>query len=261
MLLNIQHETRYVYDYPIDYSLQHLRLTPRQDANQQTLTWQILVNGNKLLQQDGHGNIGHWLTLKQPTQEIIIKVKGSVETTNCFCFPQSKPLTPFLYLTKTPLTHFNQEIREFTQEKIAKFNGLHMLEALINAIADHMQFETGVSHVHDTALQAFERQRGVCQDYAHLLIACCKSVGIPARYVSGYLFTGDDGHLASHAWADIWLDSFGWVSCDATHRTFTHEAYCRLAVGRDYLEACPVRGVRQGGGTEQLHVQVQVTQQ
>jgi transglutaminase-like putative cysteine protease len=261
MLLNIQHETRYVYEYPIHYSLQHLRLTPRQDSNQRTLDWQIFVKGNKHLQIDGHGNIGHWLTLEQPTQEILITVKGTIQTTKYFCFQETNQFAPFLYLTSTPLTHFNDEIRDFTQQKINNFKDLDALKALMNGIADRMQFESGSSHVHDTALQAFERQRGVCQDYAHLFVACCRSVGISARYVSGYFFTGDDGHIASHAWADAWLESFGWVSCDATHRTFTNESYCRLAVGRDYLEACPVRGVRQGGGLEQMYVHVQVAQQ
>lgn len=261
MLLNIQHETRYLYEYPVNYSLQHLRLTPRSDANQKAHDWQIIVNGNKQLQIDGHGNIGHWLTLDQPSQDILILVKGTIETTSQFYFEESNSFSPFVYLISTPLTYFNNDIRQFTQQKTSNFKGLDVLDALMNGIADHLQFESGSSQVHDTALQAFERQRGVCQDYAHLFVACCRSVEIPARYVSGYLFTGDDGHIASHAWADAWLEPYGWVSCDATHRTFTNESYCRLAVGRDYLEACPVRGVRLGGGLEQMRVHVYVSQQ
>lgn len=261
MLLNIQHDTHYLYEYPLSYSLQYLRLTPRQDSNQKTLDWEIIAKGNKELQIDGYGNIGHWLTLNQPSKEILISVKGMVETTTQFCFQEPNCYSPFIYLNSTPLTHFNDKIRDFTQIKINNFKELDILNALMNGIADHMQFESGSSHVHDTALQTFERQRGVCQDYAHLFVACCRSVGISARYVSGYLFTGDDGHIASHAWADAWLEPYGWVSCDTTHRTFTNDSYCRLAVGRDYLDACPVRGVRQGGGFEQMHVHVQVAAQ
>jgi|WetSurMetagenome_2_1015567.scaffolds.fasta_scaffold06049_2 transglutaminase-like putative cysteine protease len=261
MLLHIQHETRYVYESPVNYSLQHLRLTPRQDLNQKTQDWQIIANGNNYLQIDGHGNIGHWLTLDQPRQDISIVVNGNVETTNQFCFEEPHPFTPFIYLMDTPLTHFNNEIQAFTQKNINNFKELDMLNALMAGIASYMRFESGTSHVHDTALQAFERQRGVCQDYAHLFVACCRSVGISSRYVSGYFFTGDDGHIASHAWADAWLAPYGWVSCDPTHQTFTNESYCRLAVGRDYLEACPVRGVRQGGGIECMHAHVNVTQQ
>lgn len=261
MLLNIQHETHYLYEYPVNYSLQHLRLTPRSDANQKARDWQIIMNGNKHLQIDGHGNIGHWLTLNKPSQDILILVKGTIETTPQFCFEETNKFASLIYLTETPLTHFNADIQAFTQENTKNSKDLAILGDLMNAIADRMQFETGSSQVHDTALQAFERKRGVCQDYAHLFVACCKSIGISARYVSGYLFTGDDGHIASHAWADAWLEPYGWVSCDATHRIFAGEPYCRLAVGRDYLEACPVRGVRQGGGIEHMHVHVHVSQQ
>ncbi|MEY3218871.1 MAG: hypothetical protein RIT27_228 [Pseudomonadota bacterium] len=261
MLLSIQHETRYAYENLVDYSIQHLRLTPRPDSNQKTHDWQLIVQGTKQLQIDGHGNIGHLLTLDRPRQEISIIVKGLVETTENFCLVEHNLLSPFIYLLQTPLTTFNAAIRTFTQESLKEAHDLGIFAALMNAIGSYMAFDSDASQVHDTALQAFERKRGVCQDYAHLFVACCRSVGIPARYVSGYVYTGDDGHLASHAWADGWLEPYGWVSCDPTHQIYAGEPYCRLAVGRDYLDACPVRGVRRGGGLEKMQVLVNVAAQ
>jgi transglutaminase-like putative cysteine protease len=106
-------------------------------------------------------------------------------------------------------------------------------------------------------VRAFARGRGVCQDHAHVFIAGCRTAGIPARYVSGYVYSGEDGEVASHAWVDAWLGKDqGWTSIDVTHRKLANGNHCRLAVGRDYLDACPVRGVRRGGGAEEMQVAV-----
>jgi transglutaminase-like putative cysteine protease len=93
-----------------------------------------------------------------------------------------------------------------------------------------------------------------------VLVACCRAAGVPARYVSGYFNAGDTGEIASHAWADVWLGpEHGWLSLDVTHAEQTGGQHCRLAVGRDYLDAAPVRGVRRGGGHESMTVTVRVT--
>jgi transglutaminase-like putative cysteine protease len=102
----------------------------------------------------------------------------------------------------------------------------------------------------------------VCQDHAHLFLACCHVHHVPARYVSGYIDAGAAEHAVSHAWVDVWVTENGrseWTSIDVTHTKFPDEGYCRLAVGRDYDSAGPVRGVRRGGGTESLSVAVSVS--
>jgi transglutaminase-like putative cysteine protease len=99
---------------------------------------------------------------------------------------------------------------------------------------------------------------GVCQDHTHAFLACARSLGIPARYVSGYLCTEDASHLASHAWAEAWLDD-AWYSFDVTNELARPERHLKLAVGLDYLDACPVRGMRRGSGLgEQMHARVVV---
>ena len=103
--------------------------------------------------------------------------------------------------------------------------------------------------------------RGVCKDFAHLLLAACRSLGILGRYVSGYLYdpelVGDSA--ASHAWVDVWDDERGWVSLDPTHDREQTGAYVRVAVGRDYAEAPPTRGVYKGTAAETLDVRVVLT--
>jgi len=99
---------------------------------------------------------------------------------------------------------------------------------------------------------------GVCQDHAHLMLALCRARGLPARYVSGYVDVGEVSDAASHAWVDVWLEDAGWVAVDVSHACFASEKYCRVAVGRDYETAAPVRGMRVGGGEEELEVTVAV---
>jgi transglutaminase-like putative cysteine protease len=119
-------------------------------------------------------------------------------------------------------------------------------------------YTPGKTDVTSTAEEAYEGARGVCQDHAHVMIAACRSLGVPARYVSGYVDPGNSHAAASHAWVDLWLDGF-WHSIDVTNSIFASDAHCRLAIGLDYLDACPIRGVREGGQSEQLNVDVKVT--
>jgi transglutaminase-like putative cysteine protease len=127
-------------------------------------------------------------------------------------------------------------------------------------VCETVRYMPGTTSVEDSAVQAFARGQGVCQDQAHVFIACCRSAGIPARYVSGYLCSVDGSDSASHAWVDAWLeDAQGWLAIDVMHLKPKGERHCRLAVGRDYLDAAPVRGVRRGGGDEVMDVSVVAT--
>jgi transglutaminase-like putative cysteine protease len=99
----------------------------------------------------------------------------------------------------------------------------------------------------------------VYRDQSQVFIACCRASGIPARYVSGYYHSPGKDTISSHAWVDAWLgEGRGWLGIDITHRSLAGPQHCRLAIGRDYLEACPVRGVRRGGGEEEMKVAVAI---
>ena len=263
MQLHIRHETVYRYGEPVRRSVQNLRLTPRRELIQRALTWTLSAPGRQHAQIDAHGNVVHLLTLDQPHREIRIVVNGIVETDDAegVALPDEGKLSPLAYLSETALTRADESMRAFAlRAKRPVDDSRKRLLELAGAVCDAIQYEQGTTDVHETASRAFARGKGVCQDHAHVFISCCRSIGIPARYVSGYFYTGKDGEVASHAWVDVWLGEShgGWLSIDVTNRGFVGGKYCRLAVGRDYLDACPIRGVRRGGGPEIMEVLVSV---
>jgi transglutaminase-like putative cysteine protease len=263
MLLHIRHETRYRYKHPVHYSIQNLRLTPRDEAGQSLRQWQVRTPVRCRPARDAWGNMAHMLTLTGPHEEIHIGVDGVVETvdTSCTGIADDARLPIAAWQQETPLTAAGPQLLALAQTLSAPRTPMaDFLRALMDAVEARISYAPGTTDVQSTAQEALAHGRGVCQDHAHVLIACARLLGLPARYVSGYLYTGDDGHLASHAWADVWdQDGSRWLSCDATHRRFADERYCRLAVGRDYLDACPVRGVRWGGGSELMDATVLVS--
>lgn len=261
MQLHIRHETLYRYGEPVKRSVQNLRLTPRRDPVQRALSWSISAPGRQHMQIDAYGNIVHLLTFDEPHREIRIVVNGVVETqASDGMLADEGCLSPLMYLANTPLTRADEAIESFAARRLSAASDRRgQLLQLAHSVCDLVQYETGASDVHDPAALAFARGKGVCQDHAHVFIACCRSAGIPARYVSGYFYAGELEEVASHAWVDAWLGSDrGWISIDVTHRAVAGEKYCRLAVGRDYMDACPVRGVRRGGGPESMEVAVSV---
>jgi transglutaminase-like putative cysteine protease len=260
MQLHIRHETLYRYREPVKRSVQNLRLTPRRDPMQRALSWSITAPGRRQAQVDAYGNFVHLLTLDEPHREIRIVVNGVVETldTNAATLPDEGKLSPLTYLAETPLTKADDAIASFATRRLnGRSDRRALLLELAHSVCETIDYEVGATDVHEPATRAFARGKGVCQDHAHVFIACCRTAGIPARYVSGYMYTGKEGQVASHAWVDAWLGrEDGWVSLDVTHGVFAGGEHCRLAVGRDYLDACPVRGVRRGGGTEEMKVAV-----
>jgi transglutaminase-like putative cysteine protease len=133
--------------------------------------------------------------------------------------------------------------------------------ALMGAVRARMTYETGATDVQTVADEALLAGHGVCQDFAHVLIGVCRAHGIPARYVSGYLYdlhAGGDADSASHAWVDVWEPGRGWVSLDPTHDREQTDHYVRVGVGRDYGDVPPTRGVYKGTASEELEVSVRI---
>nr|WP_298726946.1 transglutaminase family protein [uncultured Steroidobacter sp.] len=263
MQLHIRHETIYRYGEPVKRSVQNLRLTPRRDPMQRALSWNMVAPGQCRSQVDAYGNIVHLLTLDEPHREIRIVVNGVVETEDqsAGSLPDEGRLSPLAFLAETPLTRPDEAIASFARAHLQSGGDLRSrLLALAEAVCEQVRYEKGATDVHESASRAFARGAGVCQDHSHIYIASCRSAGIPARYVSGYFYAGKDGEIASHAWVDVWDPGRepGWLSIDVTHRMPTDGRHCRLAVGRDYLDACPIRGVRRGGGAEEMQVAVRI---
>ena len=141
------------------------------------------------------------------------------------------------------------------------------LLALSSALNDAFEYRPGATSVDSTIDDILTSRKGVCQDYTHVLVAIARSWGVPTRYVSGYLYvTGEEpGHTgsafgaATHAWAETRLPGLGWIGLDPTNRTLADQRYVRIAVGRDYRDVPPTRGVIEGGGDSQLEVDVRMT--
>jgi transglutaminase-like putative cysteine protease len=265
MQLRILHRTAYRYDEPVKYSAQALRLTPRREGSQRVLSWSIHAPGRRTEQVDAHGNLTHLLTVEDPHQEIEIVVSGSVEVAaEGTLMPHEGRLSPLAYLASTRLTAADEVISALAKQHLGDSSPVRdQIYALASAVQDRVHYKKGSTGVEETAAAAVARGEGVCQDQAHVLIACCRAGGIPARYVSGYLYSGDGedaGSAASHAWVDVWMsDARAWLGIDVTHIEPVGLSHCRLAVGRDYLDAAPVRGVRRGGGHEIMDVDVTVS--
>ena len=201
------------------------------------------------------------LTLTAPHKEIKIIATGTVEIAELDHgrIQDKSQLSPLTYTVPTQLTEPSEIIREFAAKNLSPQTNTTALLDLASAIRGSVKYQTGSTSVTTSAQDALHLGMGVCQDHAHLFLACCHSIGLPARYVSGYFDSGDVAHGASHAWVDVWVeesDFSGWVSIDVTHACLQNTGYCRLAVGRDYESAAPVRGVRRGGGDESMTVNV-----
>jgi transglutaminase-like putative cysteine protease len=260
--LHIVHRTAYRYDETVKYTAQLLRLTPRREGAQRVLSWAIRAPGRRTEQLDAHGNVTHLLTVEAPHQELAIDVRGVVEiAADDELLPFDGPLSPLAYVAPTPLTAANEEMTALARTHLESPGNMHeRLYRLARAVYETVRYTPGTTGVEDAAAVAFARRQGVCQDQAHVFIACCRAAGIPVRYVSGYLCGSEGGDSASHAWVDAWVeDAQGWLGIDVTHLGPAGRNHCRLAVGRDYLDAAPVRGVRRGGGREVMEVSVAAT--
>lgn len=264
MHIKIHHQTLYRYSSPASYSIQQLRLTPLNEAGQQVLNWTIDAPGRRHEFRDAYGNTIHILTLDWAHDTFSINAHGAIEVTPLPEGRLSEPgrLPPLVYTVSTRLTERNGAIEALAATTLGGTVSTSSLLELAANLVGRVQYLTGATSVGTSAADALQLGHGVCQDHAHLFIACCHAFNLPARYVSGYIDSGQSEHAESHAWVDVWLDTpqhTGWVSIDVTHACFASGAYCRLAVGRDYDSAGPTRGIRRGGGMETMTVHVDLT--
>ncbi len=266
MLLSILHTTHYRYSRPVRYSIQSLHLSPRSDSTQQVQGWSISAPGQMTEQVDGFGNIQHILVRDDVHEEIAVTVEGRVESVDTAGVVPAHPLEDRLplevYLRPTPLTVPGAPVQDFAAPLAPAFaadilDGLHQMS---HAVARAVTYQKGMTHVETTATDVLVAGTGVCQDQAHVFTSAARWLGVPTRYVSGYVHAEGEAfdETASHAWAESWVEGLGWIAFDVTNEICPADAHVRLAVGPDYSYCAPVRGVRRGGGVEDMRVQVSV---
>ncbi|MFI5321789.1 MAG: transglutaminase domain-containing protein [Myxococcota bacterium] len=263
MRLRIRHETTHRYELAPGWLAQWIRLTPIDTPAQRVLSWRVLDerSDDPVAFADGYGNACHLFTRRDATRVSRIVAEGEVETLAVPALAAPEPLPPRYFLRASELTAPTPEIRALALEARASAGGdaqgeLLALAALVNARIVHSPARTDVA---TRAGAARAGGAGVCQDRAHVFLAAARALEYPARYASGYL----EGAAASeagamHAWGEVWLGALGWLALDPSSGERTGVAHVRVAVGLDYTEAAPIRGVRRGGAEERLDVRVQI---
>jgi transglutaminase-like putative cysteine protease len=265
MRFAIRHTTHYCYDAQGFFAVQRLRLTPADHKGQRVQSWSIEAHGIEHAAEyiDGFGNRVHLITHCQPYDQLTITAAGEVETTDTggVIGDTGEAANPQIFLRPTPLTAASEEIDALADRLGAKHK-LARLHLLLEAIATKVAYDTDATHPSTSAAEAFSAGQGVCQDHAHIFIAAARRLGVPARYVTGYLHLENEASaVANHAWAEAHLRDLGWVGFDPANHICPTERYVRLACGFDAASAAPIVGTRRGGGQESLAVDVMVRQQ
>ena len=253
MLLSIRHDIRFRYAAPVTYSIQQFRVSPASGSSQIVRHWHVEAPGKLDATRDAYGNALHTLVLTKPHSELHVNVAGEVETealSDGRLFDEAGPIPLEHFTCATPLTAPDAAIRELAQ-CVAALDTPASLVALAERIGERVRYRDDPAYAAGTAAQALASGFGDARDLAHLMLACCRARGVPARCVSGYVDAN------AHAWTDVWIEH-GWVSVDATQAAFAGERHCRVAVARDYEAAAPVRGSRVGGKEETLTVHIDI---
>ena len=264
MRLHVRHTTHFEFSSRVDYAVQRLMLTPQSFASQHVENWKITAPGidKALAYNDGFGNQIHLVTGVNIADEIDVVAEGFVECNDAQGLVQGLPeLTPkAIYLRQTSATTPSPAMLALrSSQKNNQMEGLAQLHTLMQAIHAKVSYVVGVTDAYTTAANAFESGAGVCQDHAHIIIGIVRHLGIPARYVTGYLVTGiGASSTAAHAWAEVLVPDLGWVGFDVANCLCPTDQYVRVAAGIDAASVTPIRGLRRGGLNETMTVEVRV---
>ncbi|SHH94614.1 transglutaminase family protein [Marivita hallyeonensis] len=265
MRLKIEHTTRYRFDTPVVYGLQQLRKTPKSTFNQKVVSWETRIEGGKKETsfEDHHRNTTELISFDPNTLELSVISEGEVELEDNggILGPHQGCAPLWLYDMTTPRTQAGAGTRALIKG-LGDPNDVSTLHKLSERIRDAVPYTLGASNPDWSAEDALEAAKGVCQDHSHIFITCARAMGLPARYVSGYLMLNDTTtQEAMHAWAEAHVPGLGWVGFDVSNAISPDTRYIRVATGLDYSDAAPISGTRIGGAGEDLNVQIHVIQQ
>lgn len=267
MQLSISHHTTYNFDTAPNYGLQQLRLTPKTRAGQSVITWNISVEGGQIEAEflDFNNNHTHLLRLDENSKTLKLSCEGRVQNTlaDGILGPHEGYAPLWYFKRSTLLTKSGKRVARMVKDvKLEPANALSVLHDLSAHIISNVAYETGQTSTQTTAEDAIAVGKGVCQDHAHIFISCARVLGLPARYVSGYLMMTDRiDQDATHAWAEVWVDNLGWVGFDVSNQVSPDEKYVRIASGLDYTEAAPISGITFGQVNESVDIALRVQQQ
>ncbi|HSI54315.1 MAG TPA: transglutaminase family protein [Ramlibacter sp.] len=289
MLLHVVHETRYDYAPSVKTAQHMAHLKPQDGPSQRLLQHELEISPEPAQRSeavDVYGNTRSFFSLKSAHDELKVVARSLVSTSpplapqNAIAWEDARerlryhraaaydPAAEFVF-TSTYVPRHDQ----FVAYALPSFTpGRPLLEAareLTERIHHDFEYEPEATDISTPVLEVLAMRKGVCQDFSHVMLACLRSLGLPARYVSGYLLTSPPpgkprlvGSDASHAWVSVYLPGVKgggeWADLDPTNNRAPGEDYVTLATGRDYSDVAPVRGVLHGGANHQLHVAVTV---
>ena len=263
MKLEIVHTTRYRYSGPIAETVMEVRLQPMDGNGQRCLDFNLELSHGVSARSyiDGFGNHVHYFNLVRPHSGLSVVSRSTVETgLGPDADPGEELVQDFLRF-RSPVKDVdgvrNLARRHAIGDPMSAAEVEYALDELTLTISREFTYDRTVTNVYSAVDDVLTLRAGVCQDFAHLFIAVARAMGVPARYVSGYIHSPDERTAAaSHAWAEAWVLGRGWIGFDATHPVRTTPHHVRLAVGRDYTDAAPTRGVYVGSATGAMSINV-----
>lgn len=280
MYYAIRHITEFVYSEPISESVMEVHMQPRTEETQRCFSFRLEIKpaAQVMSHRDPLGNLVHHFDIPQRHRQLVLTAESLVEMKPAPAPPQSLPpaawdaldalvsdgdfweaLMPSRFAHPTPL--LRELLGEFELER--RDDPLSLMREINARMYDAFAYTPNSTDVHSPIDEALSNRAGVCQDYAHIMIALARELQIPCRYVSGYLYHRKEDHDrseadASHAWLEALMPDLGWVGFDPTNNLIAGERHIRVAVGRDYADVPPTRGVYKGAASSVLRVGVRV---
>ncbi|HEX9100256.1 MAG TPA: transglutaminase family protein [Candidatus Dormibacteraeota bacterium] len=264
MKLEVVHETTYRYMGPIAETVMEVRLQPMDGNGQRCLKFDLEVSSGiqPRAYRDGYGNNVHYFNLVRPHTRLNVTSTSVVETGLGPDADVGEELVQDFLRFRPPVKDV-PGVRELASRHLITDPGSgpaveRALDDLTLTINREFAYDRAVTNVYSAVDDVLAVRAGVCQDFAHLFIAVARAMGVPARYVSGYIHDPRERGVmgASHAWGEAWVPERGWVGYDATHPVRITEHHVRVAVGRDYTDAAPTRGVFVGSAVGTMKVRV-----
>jgi transglutaminase-like putative cysteine protease len=266
VLIRVEHTTTFTYAERITEAYTELRVRPLSSGGQHCTSFRLVTDPPGIRVRaylDRLGNHVQHLEVLEDHDRISITAISEVTTAAAFSdnARDASPLERHDYLAPTEYAPFAAGVLDLAETAAGTGTETERATEVMRALRGRMVYERGATDVMTRADAALALGRGVCQDFAHVMLAACRRAGIPARYVSGHLYDPQEREAESHAWVDVLDSQRGWVSIDPTHDREQTEAYVRVAVGRDYADVPPTRGVFKGGSQETLEVAVRMVAQ
>jgi transglutaminase-like putative cysteine protease len=273
MLLRVQHETKLSYSEPVSETVFEVRMAPPSDEEQTNLGYHLrtIPPAPVTVYRDGFGNRVDLFNILTPYQELTIRATSIVRTHRSPSPEQRvgaidwspdrdefRSVETLEYLQPSPLVRRSPELDQFLAglPPCGEAQLVDVIRRLAGVVRARLIYEKKVTTARTPVGEALRLGRGVCQDFAHLFLAACRGIGLPARYVSGYIH--QSGEVATHAWCQVWAGRNGWVDVDPTQGSFAGDDHVTIAIGRDYSDVPPNRGVWKGRARETIAVTVKV---